>query len=279
MIALGKYQTLEVMKKTDFGFYLGETESDGKHTVLLPLKEAPEGTKVSDRLEVFLYKDSEDREIATTTRVPITVGSLAVLKVKEVTKIGAFLDWGLMKDLLLPFKEQTAPVQAGDEVLVTLYVDKSSRLCATMKIYELLSTSSPYQKGDTVTGIIYEIIDNFGVFVAVDHQYSAMIPKNELFRPIQIGESVQARVANVREDGKLTLSLREKSHLQMDSDSAMILDRLKAAGGFLPFHDGTDAETIKAEFYISKNAFKRAIGRLYKAGAISITEEGIRSLK
>jgi hypothetical protein len=279
MIELGKYQTLEVMKKTDFGYYLGETGSDGKHRILLPLKEALEGTKLGDHLEVFIYKDSEDREIATTAKVPITVEGLAVLKVKEVTKIGAFLDWGLMKDLLLPYKEQTAQVQAGDEVLVTLYVDKSSRLCATMKVYDLLSTASPYKKEDMVTGTVYEIIDSFGVFVAVDNQFSGMIPKNEIFSPIHIGDSVQARVMNVREDGKLTLSLREKSYLQMDSDTVQILDKLKAAGGFLPFHDGTDADRIKAEFGISKNAFKRAIGRLYKAGTISITEDGIRSLK
>lgn len=279
MIELGKYQTLEVMKKTDFGFYLGETGSDGKHRILLPQKEALEGTKLGDHLEVFIYKDSEDREIATTAKVPITIGGLAVLKVKEVTKIGAFLDWGLMKDLLLPYKEQTAQVQAGDEVLVTLYIDKSSRLCATMKVYDHLSTASPYNKEDMVTGTVYEIIDTFGVFVAIDNQFSGMIPKNEIFRPIRIGDSVQARVINVREDGKLTLSLREKSYLQMDSDTALILDKLKAADGFLPFHDGTDADTIKAEFGISKNAFKRAIGRLYKAGTISITEDGIRSLK
>lgn len=279
MIELGKYQTLEVMKKTDFGFYLGETGSDGKHRILLPQKEATEGTKLGDHLEVFIYKDSEDREIATTAKVPITIGGLAVLKVKEVTKIGAFLDWGLMKDLLLPYKEQTAQVQAGDEVLVTLYIDKSSRLCATMKVYDMLSTESPYKKEDMVTGTVYEIIESFGVFVAVDNQFSGMIPKNEIFHPIRIGDSVQARVINVREDGKLTLSLREKSYLQMDSDTVLILDKLKAAGGFLPFHDGTDAERIKAEFGISKNAFKRAIGRLYKAGTISITEDGIRSLK
>ena len=279
MIELGKYQTLEVMKKTDFGYYLGETGSDGKHRILLPQKEAMEGTKLGDHLEVFIYKDSEDREIATTAKVPITVDGLAVLKVKEVSKIGAFLDWGLMKDLLLPYKEQTAQVQAGDEVLITLYVDKSSRLCATMKVYDLLSTASPYKKEDMVTGTVYEIIDSFGVFVAVDNQYSGMIPKNEIFSPIRIGDQVRARVMNVREDGKLTLSLRDKSYLQMDSDTILILDKLKAADGFLPFHDGTDADRIKAEFGISKNAFKRAIGRLYKAGTISITEDGIRSLK
>lgn len=279
MIELGKYQILEIVKKTDFGFYLGEPGVDSQHRILLPQKEAPEGVKTGDRLEVFIYKDSEDREIATTAKVPLTIGGLALLQVKEVTKIGAFLDWGLLKDLLLPYKEQTGQVEEGDQILVSLYVDKSNRLCATMKVYEFLSLHSPHKKNDMVEGIIYEIIDSFGAFVAVDYKYSAMIPNNELFKKLRIGEKIQARVISVREDGKLTLSLRERSYVQMDTDSEMIMDKLKAAGGFLPYSDNSDAEKIKNEFHISKNAFKRAIGRLYKAGTISITEDGIRSLK
>lgn len=278
MLELGKYQTLEAVKKTDFGLYLKEMGSDGKHTILLPQKEVPEGTVVGDLLKVFLYKDSEDREIATTAMVPVTIGELAVLKVKEINSIGAFLDWGLLKDLLLPFKEQTAKVEEGDNVLITLYLDKSSRLCATMKVYELLQTASPYKKDEMVTGIVYEILESFGAFVAVDNKYSAMIPNNQLFSPLKVGEVVHGRIQNVREDGKLTISLREKAHIQMDSDATIIMDELKAADGFLPFHDKSDPEQIKARFHISKNAFKRAIGRLYKAGAITITENGIQSL-
>ena len=276
MIELGKYQTLEVAKKTDFGFYLAESGGDKSHTILLPIKEAPEGTVVGDKIEVFLYKDSEDREIATTAKVPVTIGGLAVLKVKEVSKIGAFLDWGLMKDLLLPYKEQTAKVEEGDNVLITLYLDKSHRLCATMKVYDLLDTNSDYKKDDFVTGIIYEEIDSFGMFVAVDNKYSAMIPKNELFPSLKIGDTIKARVISVREDGKLNLSLREKSYLQMDADSELILTKLKAANGFLPFNDASSPESIKSEFRLSKNAFKRAIGKLYKAGTITIADDGIR---
>ena len=279
MIELGKYQTLEVVKKTDFGLYLGEPGGDAKHTILLPLKEVPEGSGLDDKLTVFIYKDSEDREIATTTKVPLTIGELAVLKVKDVTSVGAFLDWGLMKDLLLPYKEQSTKVEEGDQVLVTLYTDKSNRLCATMKVYELLSTDSDYKKDDQVTGIVYDSIDTFGVFVAVDNKYSAMIPKNELFPTIKIGDTVTARVINVREDGKLNLSLRDKSHLQMDTDSEMVLTKLNAAGGFLPYCDNSSPEEIKAEFKLSKNAFKRAIGKLYKAGTISITDDGIQLTK
>lgn len=276
MIELGKYQSLEVVKKTDFGLYLSEIDSDGKHSILLPNKEIPEGTAVGDKLTVFLYRDSEDREIATTNQVPVTIGELAVLEVKEVNPIGAFLDWGLMKDLLLPYKEQTAKVKEGDRILVTLYLDKSSRLCATMKVYDLLSTNSPYHKDDAVTGIVYEIIETFGVFVAVDNLYSAMIPKTELFSPIKVGDIIYGRILDVREDGKLTLSLREKSYIQMDADAMKIVDKLNEAGGFLPYHDKSDPVQIKSEFSMSKNSFKRAIGRLYKAGTITITEEGIR---
>ncbi|HHV09790.1 MAG TPA: S1 RNA-binding domain-containing protein [Clostridiales bacterium] len=279
MIELGKYQTLEVVKKTDFGFYLGEPGGDARHTILLPIKEAPEGSALGDQLTVFIYKDSEDREIATTAEVPLTVGGLAVLTVKDVSPVGAFLDWGLMKDLLLPYKEQARKVEEGDQVLVSLYIDKSSRLCATMKVYDQLSTGSEYKKDDQVTGTVYDFIDAFGAFVAVDNKYSAMIPKNELFTSVKIGDTITARVLEVREDGKLTLSLREKSYLQMDADSELVLAKLTAAGGSLPYGDHSSPEAIKAEFKLSKNAFKRAIGKLYKAGTISITDNGIRLVK
>lgn len=279
MIELGKYQILEIVKKTDFGFYLSEPGSNGKYKILLPLREAPEGTKNGDHLNVFLYKDSEDREIATTVKVPLTLGELAVLKVKEVNKTGAFLDWGLMKDLMLPYKEQTIQVKEGDEILVTLYLDKSSRLCASMKVYDVLSTKSPYKKDDMVSGIVYDFIEAFGTFVAVDNKYSAMIPNNELFSPIKIGDIVHARVTHVTEDGKLSLSVREKAYIQMDTDTMLIMDKLKKSGGFLALNDNSSPDKIKDTLHISKNAFKRAIGRLYKAGTISISEDGIHLLE
>lgn len=276
MIELGKYQLLEVCKKTDFGIYLCEPGSDGSHGILLPAKEVPENTNQHDKLNVFIYKDSEDREIATTADVPLTIGGLAQLKVKEITTIGAFLDWGLMKDLLLPFKEQTSSVNEGDTVLVSLYVDKSSRLCATMKVYDFLSTDSNYKSGDIVSGTVYEIIEAFGAFVAVDNKYSSLIPNNELFKKLNIGDVIIARISEVRDDKKLVLSLRNKSYVQMDSDAEMILRHLKEADGYLPYHDKTDASIIKDKLQISKNAFKRAIGKLYKSGTITIEDDGIR---
>ncbi|NLK99521.1 MAG: RNA-binding protein [Clostridiales bacterium] len=279
MIELGKYQTLEVCKKTDFGVYLCEPGLNDSQRVLLPIKEVPEQTKLNDMIKVFIYKDSEDREIATTADVPLTVGTTTILKVKQITNIGAFLEWGLMKDLLLPFKEQTYKVEEGDNVLVALYVDKSNRLCATMKVYDFLSTDSNYKEGDIVTGMVYDKIDAFGVFVAVDNIYSALIPNNEIFKPLKYGEIVKARITSIREDNKLTLSLREKSYIQMDSDADMILELLKDEGGFLPYHDKSNSEDIKKKFNISKNAFKRAIGKLYKNGSIIIEDNGIRLSK
>lgn len=279
MIELGKYQVLEVCKHTDFGVYLCEPGVENSQRILLPKKEVPEQTALNDKLNVFIYKDSEDREIATTANVPLTVGSTALLKVKEITKIGAFLEWGLMKDLLLPFKEQTYKFKEGDQVLVSLYVDKSNRLCATMKVYDYLLSNPDYQEDDLVSGIVYDRIDAFGTFVAVDNQFSALIPNNELFKPLNLGDTIQARVSNIREDGKLTLRLREKSYIQMDADAELILQHLQEADGFLPYHDKSDAEDIKNKFHISKNAFKRAIGKLFKGGSITIEDDGIRMTK
>lgn len=255
MDELGKRRMLTVVKKVDFGVYLGTKDE----RVLLPKKEVPKGTEPGDPVEVFLYKDSSDRLIATTAVPKITLGELAVLMVKDTGRIGAFLDWGLPKDLLMPFKEQTAKVKKGDQVLVSLYVDKSERLCATMKVYEKLRTDSPYKKDDEVEGIIYETSDNFGVFVAVDNCYSALIPKREAYGTLRVGDHVRARVVKVHEDGKLDLSVREKAFLQMDADAQMIMDKMKKNGGKLPFTDKADPELIKKELGLSKNAFKRAV--------------------
>ena len=180
---LGKKQVLTVVKIVDFGVYLGSDEE----RVLLPKKQVPEDIEVGDPIEVFLYKDSSDRLIATTNEPELKVGELAVLEVADVGKFGAFLSWGLEKDLFLPFKEQTAKVEKGDKCLVTLYIDKSQRLCATMKVYGLLRTDSPYKKDDMVHGIVYDTSDRFGVFVAVDNKYSALIPRKK-FLKISVSE-------------------------------------------------------------------------------------------
>ena len=282
MIELGKKQTLQVVKTVDFGVYLAEDmNADTKHQVLLPAKQVPAGTKAGDKLEVFIYKDSQDRMIATTNEPRLTVGEAGLLRVKQVTKIGAFLDWGLEKDLFLPFKQQTRKVKAGDQVLASLYIDKSGRLCATMNVYEQLRTDSPYKKDDMVTGRIYEISKNFGAFVAVDDCFSALIPKKELFgatEPPKIGEQVTARVVKVLEDGKLTLSIREKAYLQIQKDAEKIEKLLDSYEGSLPFNDKAAPEVITHETGMSKNEFKRAVGHLLKEGKIQITEKNIRRI-
>ena len=268
---LGKKQALAVVKKTEFGVYLGTEEE----RVLLPRKQVPEGTQVGDEIEVFLYRDSKDRLIATTNEPKIQLGEVKLLQVKDTGAIGAFLDWGLEKDLFLPFKQQTAKVKKGDQCLVSLYVDKSGRLCATMKVYDKLEKKSPYKKDDRVTGIIYEKSLNFGLFVAVDDRYCALIPKREASGRYKVGDRIEARVTDVKPDGKLDLSLREKAFIQMDQDAEAVMEKIIANGGELPFTDKADPELIRAEFGFGKNAFKRAVGRLLKEGKIEIREKSI----
>lgn len=271
---LGEKQILTVAKKVEFGVYLGNDEE----RVLLPKKQVPEGIEVGDPVEVFLYKDSSDRMIATTREPKLTLGRLAVLEVVDTGRVGAFLDWGLEKDLLLPFREQTVKVEKAQQYLVGLYVDKSGRLCATMKITPFLQTDSPYKKGDMVKGTVYEISDAFGVFVAVDNQYSARIPKQEVYGRMCMGQEIQARVTGVKEDGKLDLSVRGRIPEQMGVDALKIMERLEEEGE-LPFTDKADPERIRAELGMSKAAFKRAVGRLLKQGSIKIDSDRGKILK
>lgn len=271
---LGEKQILTVVKKVEFGVYLGNDEE----RVLLPKKQVPEGIEVGDPVEVFLYKDSSDRMIATTREPKLTLGRLAVLEVVDTGRVGAFLDWGLEKDLLLPFREQTVKVEKAQQYLVGLYVDKSGRLCATMKITPFLQTDSPYKKGDMVKGTVYEISDAFGVFVAVDNQYSARIPKQEVYGRMCMGQEIEARVTGVKEDGKLDLSVRGRIPEQMGVDALKIMERLEEEGE-LPFTDKADPERIRAELGMSKAAFKRAVGRLLKQGSIKIDSDRGKILK
>lgn len=272
---LGEKQVLTVVKKVEFGVYLG---SDAQK-VLLPKKQVPSGVEPGDPVEVFLYRDSSDRLIATTNEPKLTLGGLAVLEVVETNKMGAFLDWGLEKDLFLPFRQQTTPVKKGDKCLVSLYIDKSDRLCATMKVYALLRTDSPYRKDDKVTGMIYDTSSNFGVFVAVDNRFSARIPKKDCFGKLHIGDVIEARVAAVKEDGKLDLSIKEKIPEQMDKDGERLLESMRNNKGIIPFTDKAEPEKIYEEFRMSKAAFKRAVGRLLKQKKIRIEENQIRLLK
>ena len=277
MFQLGRKQELFIVKAVDFGVYLGEEINAGMDDrVLLPKKQVPANAQPGDKIEVFLYKDSKDRIIATTSMPTLMVGEVGKLTVSQVTKIGAFLDWGLEKDILLPYKEQTKKVFEGEEILVALYIDKSKRLAATMNVYPYLSKNSEYQKDDMVTGTVYQTSEEFGVFVAVDNCYSALIPKKELFGEVRVGDAIKARVTSVKADGKLDLSIREKAYLQIEKDAEKILAIIDSFDGVLPFTDKANPEVIKRETQMSKNEFKRAVGNLLKNGKIEIKEACIR---
>lgn len=279
MIRLGEKQELVIVKKVEFGVFLAVSFEDAAEHVLLPVKQVPEGCGVGDRLEVFVYRDSRDRMIATVRQPALLMGQVAELTVAQVGKFGAFLDWGLEKDLLLPFREQRGLVEQGRKVLVSLYIDKSSRLCATMNVYPNLRSDSPYQAEDRVKGRVYELSDRFGAFVAVDNQYSGLIARKELYGEIEPGTDVEARVVRVREDGRLDLSLREKAYRQMDIDAEKLLSLFDSYEGALPFNDKASPEVIAHETGMSKNEFKRAVGRLLKQGRIQIGENSIRLLR
>lgn len=273
---LGEKQTLYIVKKVDFGVYLAECHNDTENRVLLPLKQVPPGAAVGEQIEVFLYKDSKDRWIATTNTPKLMMGEVVELTVAQTGKIGAFLDWGLEKDLLLPFRQQVKRVKEGDRVLVSLYIDKSERLCATMNVYHNLRSDSPYHVDDQVVGRAYASSDEFGVFVAVDNLYSALIPKKELYGQVVLGEDLRARVTRVQPDGRLVLSIREKGYLQIQEDAERLLDIIDSYDGVLPFNDKVSPAIILRETGMSKNEFKRAVGSLLKAGKIQITEKVIR---
>lgn len=276
MIELAKKQNLEIEKKVEFGVYLTEPGlKNPEERVLLPKKQVPKDAQIGNTIEVFVYRDSEDRMIATVNEPKLMMGQIAWLQVKDVNKFGAFLDWGLEKDLFLPFKQQIKKVDTGDKALVTIYIDKSNRLCATTKLYHYLHQDSPYKKEDRVNGTVYEISDNFGVFVAVDDIYSALIPKKEVAKGIEVGQQISARVVRVLEDGKLELSVKEKAYLQMDTDAAQILELIKSYDGVLPFQDKASPELIKQQTGMSKNEFKRAVGKLLKEKKITITDKSI----
>lgn len=281
MIKLGERQELVIVKQQDFGVYLADPEDMVKENgemkkVLLPMKQVPQGSMQGDKIPVFVYRDSKDRLIASSNMPKLTLYQTGMLTVKQVSGIGAFLDWGLEKDLLLPFAEQTVRVREGEEYLVALYIDKSDRLCATMNVYPYLHTDSTYQKEDRVSGIVYQISENFGAFVAVDGRYSGLIPKKELYGNIKIGDTVEARVTGVKEDGKLDLSIREKAYLQLKVDGDKIMALIDSYDGVLPFNDKVNPEIIRRETQMSKNEFKRAVGHLLKEGRIEISGKVIR---
>lgn len=275
MIEFGKWNTLKVIRSKEFGVYVGENDTPSNECILLPRKQVPEGVKAGATIDVFIYRDSQDRPIATVNTPYITLGEIKKLKVKSASNIGAFMDWGLEKDILLPFKEQTAKVEEGKEYLVRMYTDKSNRLCVSMKLYPYLQPAEGLVEGEHVTGTVYEYKKNLGAFVAIEDKYHGLIHESELYNKVYVGDVVNCRVVTAREDGKVDLSLRDEAYIQRDQDSVMIYDIIKSYKGVLPFTDKANPERIKKEFGLSKNAFKRAVGKLLKEGKIKINEDSI----
>ena len=274
MIEIGKWQTLQVIRSKDFGVYLAGKQGD-TDAVLLPRKQVPEDLKAGGEIEVFVYLDSSDRPIATVNKPLITLHEIKRLKVASVSKIGAFMDWGLEKDILMPFKEMFGKVREGKEYLVYMYMDKSNRPCVSMRLYEHLATDSPYEKGDQVSGYVYQISEKLGALVAVDDKYQGLIPKQELHKKVYIGDTLTLRVSEVREDGKLNLSLGQAAYKQIEEDSEMVYEAILSYDGVLPFTDKASPEIIEREMGLSKNAFKRAVGRLLKEDKVEIREHSI----
>lgn len=274
-LKLGVMQTLVIERQKEFGVFLrAVADTAGEETVLLPKKQLPAGAVAGTSLEVFLYKDSSDRLIATTRRPLLTVGEVGKLEIREITKIGAFLDMGLERDVLLPFRERVGEIKPGMQVLVALYVDKSDRLAATMRVYRHLRAAEGVAKEQVVRGTVYELGEP-GIYVAVDDKYFGMIPKAEAYGNFSVGQEITARVIRVREDGKLDLSPRRRAFEQMDEDAELLLKKLDEAGGSLPYHDRSNPAEIEAALGLSKNAFKRALGCLLKAGKVVKTPQGL----
>lgn len=243
------------------------------NTVLLPFSEQLGRPIAGESIRVYFYEDKGGR-ITATMRTPILRdGEVGILTVADVTSIGAFLDNGVPKQVLLPFKEQIVAPKVGDEVLVWLYSDKSGRQAATMRVYGHLDKHSPYKEDDRVTGFVYEINPRLGIFVAVDNRYYGLVPMAETFKEYAYGDEIEARVAKVREDGKLDLLIRDKLYKTVDEDAEVILYELKRNNGFLPYGDRADAAFIEETYAMSKNQFKRALGHLYRNRIVELDRE------
>lgn len=276
MVELGQFNTLEIRKKVDFGVYL---DGQGRDDILLPRRYLPENYELGDELEVFVYLDSEDRIIATTEKPYAVVGQCAALKVVATTKIGAFLDWGLSKDLLIPFKEQVIPLRVGGVYVVLPFIDESTgRIAATARLDKLLpDTSIYYQQDQQVEALVYAKTE-LGYKVVVDNAVVGLIYKNEVFQPLSIGSRVAAYIKTIRSDHKLDITLQRPGTTQVSERDALtdkILEHLKSSGGVSPLTDKSRPEKIYATYQVSKSSYKKAIGALYKQRKIVIEKEFI----
>ena len=278
MFTIGKVQKAYVNRFSDFGAFLSD-EKNGEVEVLLPNKFVPKDLEIDAEISVFIYKDSEKRLTATVQKPLLALGEIGFLEVVGNIPSGYFLNMGLDKDLYMPYNETKGQPVKGRKVLVQVYLDTmSDQLCATMKIFNHLKDGTHLKVGEHVKGTVYEIKPEMGAFFAVDDAYHGLIPKHELYKEIKEGAKLEARITRVREDGKVNLSIREKSAVQVNDDVDLLLKVLNDAGGILYLNDESEPEDIKRKLNLSKRAFKRAVGRLLKDGKIQILEDGIKMI-
>ena len=273
-VALGKYNQLEVVKTVDFGVYLNGGD-DGE--ILLPARYVPEGCKPGDMLNVFIYLDNEERLVATTLQPLVQVGGFACLEVAWVNEYGAFLDWGLMKDLFVPFREQKMKMQKGHRYVIHAHVDEDSyRIMASAKVERYLSKEfPPYQSGDEVEVMVWQKTD-LGYKVIVDDRFGGLVYQKEIFKGVEPGMRMQAFVRQVREDGKIDLTLQKDGSQKVDDFAEVLLRYIKDNGGYTELNDKSAAEDIYDTFGVSKKTFKKAVGDLYKRRLVVLVEGGIQ---
>jgi len=273
MIKIGKRQKMRINNISSIGAYLDAGTGETSDNILLPNNELEDmEVNVGEELNVFIYRDSEDRLIATLKQTKAVIGTMAKLEVVDITPFGAFLDWGLEKDLLLPLGQEDGNIKKGETYLVGIYEDNKGRVSATMNIYKFLLPTFTFEENDKITGTVYRIEPEIGVFVAVEDRYFGLLPKSECFREHKVGEVIEGRVMRVRDDGKLDLSLRELKIQQMDKDAELILKKMRE--GNFTLTDKSSPDDIKKALGMSKKAFKRAMGTLYKNKLVLKTENG-----
>lgn len=276
MTQLGHWNDLRVVKKVAFGVYL---DDGAGHEILLPAKEVPADCEIGQILKVFIYQDSEDRTIATLERPAGTVGEFVILKVASVGRVGAFLDWGLPKDLLLPYAEQSRDLRPGQEIIAYIYVDKSGRLAATMRLERNLeATPGDLKDGQKVDLLLIGKTD-LGFKAIINGKYLGVLYANEVFRRLDYGQRTEGYVKHVRPDGKIDLALQLEGLAGRDETAERILDLLRKQNGFLHVNDKTSPETIYKLFGVSKKKYKIALGGLYKKRVVRVTDEGVFLVK
>ena len=274
MIELGKYNTLKVVKKVDFGLYLDAGEDVGE--ILLPSRYVPEGTRIGDEIEVFVYLDNEERLVATTQDPLAQVGDFAYLKCSWVNEYGAFLDWGLMKDLFCPFREQKKKMEIGEKYIVHVHLDEDSyRIMASAKVDKFLEKEpAPYSNGDKVKLLVWQKTE-LGFKVIIDNRYPGLVYDNQVFRYLTTGDRLEGFIDQVRADGKIDVSLQTTGRQHTEEFSDQLLFYLRNNGGRCFLHDKSPAEDIYERFHVSKKVFKKGVGDLYKKRLITITPDGL----